>query len=727
VALVAFLPFARGVLAGSSFYFRDLSLQFFPLRLFTLEGLRQGELRYWNPYTHEGEAVSLPLGYPLDLVALFRPTEAGLSLLLALHVPLAALAFFALARQLGVKTVGAAAGALLYALGGFALSTLNLYIYAQALAWAPLVLRGLMRAADGNGREVARAALPIGLAATTTGAEIVAQAVLVGVVLAQPRSRAAAARLALALGLGFGLAAFVLLPLSALVAGSARDAGFPTDVVLAHSVHPVTLLQTVLASLYGEPGQLAEKFWGQRYFPRGFPYIVSLYLGATALCLAALGLREGRRPGRLVAALAALALAMALGRYAGLGPLVETLDFVRRFRFPSKLFFTVHLGVAVLVGLGVDALATATEARPWRRLIGAAFLASSALSLFAGILSFDSVLYRYLLAGFFPHDLAVPSRQSAMQTVASDALTSAVLAAALGIVALLAARGRLGNGLAAGLCTGFLAADLLRAGAGLNPMVSPDFFRLSPAAERMAAEVRASEGRLFVLDPSLSGAYYRARALRLRGHEVWSFVVLRESFVPDFNLAPRVPTAMSLDRTMLVPLDRILRPEGARVAGLAGLLERLRAGAVSHVLSLEPLFLPDLVPVLTGDEGILAPLVTHLYRLKGTRPRLELLGEGRILDSHEGTDRLEIHAEAAVAARLVLRDALAPGWTARVDRKSVPLEPYQARYRAVVLPAGRSRVELRYEPPRRALGVALSVMAVLACAFLLFRRARETA
>jgi len=40
VATVCFLPFVGGVLAGRSFYFRDLSGHFLPIRLFVLEGLR---------------------------------------------------------------------------------------------------------------------------------------------------------------------------------------------------------------------------------------------------------------------------------------------------------------------------------------------------------------------------------------------------------------------------------------------------------------------------------------------------------------------------------------------------------------------------------------------------------------------------------------------------------------------------------------------------------------
>src|SRR5437667_10216026 len=111
VAAVAALPFARGLLSGHAFYFRDLSLHCFPLRRFALDGLRAGELRYWNPYLHEGIPSPFPpLSYPLELLQLLRPDEWGLSLVLALHVPLAGLALLVLARSLGVAPVAASGG-----------------------------------------------------------------------------------------------------------------------------------------------------------------------------------------------------------------------------------------------------------------------------------------------------------------------------------------------------------------------------------------------------------------------------------------------------------------------------------------------------------------------------------------------------------------------------------------------------------------------------------------
>src|SRR5687768_6548997 len=155
VALVAFLPFARGVLSGQSFVFRDLALYYFPLRRFAAEGLREGQLRYWNPYVYEGaQELFPPLSYPGDLLQARFPHEVWLSLLLALHVPLAALACSTLARGLGLSVLAAAGGGLVYALGGYALSTLNLYEQLHALAWTPFVVLALMRAARQGGGSV---------------------------------------------------------------------------------------------------------------------------------------------------------------------------------------------------------------------------------------------------------------------------------------------------------------------------------------------------------------------------------------------------------------------------------------------------------------------------------------------------------------------------------------------------------------------------------------------
>ena len=719
VMLVSLLPFARGLLAGQSFFFRDLGGYFFPLRLFALAGLRQGELRYWSPLTHEGEPLALlPVAYPFDLLQALVPTETGLSFILALHLPLAALGAFLLARHLGLGLVGACASALSYALGGFALSCLNLYVYAQALAWAPFVIRGLGRAAQGPRREIGKAALALSLALTTTGIEIVAQAAVMGLLLARPRDRGALGRTGLVLLLGLGLGAAVVLPVSALVAESARGRGFPTEVVLAHSLHPITLLQTLVAGLYGDTARLTDTFWGQNYFPRGFPYFLSVYMGALGLGLAALGACTKGTP-RVLGVLAALSLVVCLGRYAGLTALVDALPALHRFRFPAKAFFTVHLSVAMLTGFALEALARRGSPLSWKRASQVLGAVGLVVALAPSLALRPLGLRRYLVAGFFPPDLDLAARLGAAASIASDALAGGGLALLGALLAYATFRGRLPAAKAALLLTALLATDLLRGGAGLNPMVSPAFFSPSAEASRLAASVREGGGRLFSYDPGYSPAYYAARARRPGEHEVWSFAVLQEALVPHYNLALSVPSALGLDQTMLAPEARILAPEDAEPSALPRIVDRLRDAAVTHVVAAEPLSHPDLEPAEILSPARIAPLRLFVYRLKGAHPRFELSSPGGVLASRETPGHLRIEAEAQEAGTLLLRDAWARGWRVSVDDLAQPLLRTERGQRAVALPPGRHRVDFDYAPPGLLPGLTLSAASALVVLLLL--------
>lgn len=756
IALVAGLPFGRGLLRGECFFFRDLSRAVFPQKLFLAQGLLQGELRHWNPYVHEGEALrGQSLGYPLDLLHVLVPSEWGLSLVLAAHVPLAALAFMALARQLALAPLAAAAGALVYALAGFPLSLLNLGAALQAHAWAPLVVRGLIRASQGRWADSALAAVPIALLASTGAAEFVAQAFLIGVVLALSRSPTRLARLAGALALGCGLAAYVLLPMSGLVEGSSRGRGLDASVVLAHSVHPVTWLQVVVGGLYGDPSDLTNRWQGQNFFPRGFPYILSLYEGLAVLLLAALGAWRGGGPARRLAALGLVASLLCLGRYAGLGPLVEaTPPALRVFRYATKAFFTVHFTLALLAALGIGVLA-----RPcltaWRHI--AAFgLAVGSLFVFAPLLprALPDLMTAFI-GGFFAPEYAWATRWSLLGEVLRDAATGGAVAAACGGVALCVARRYLAPDRGGLLLVALVASDLLRTGAGLNTVVVPSFYRTWHATADLVAVIREAGGRLYTCEPSFSSAYYTARAARNADHEVWTFAVEMESLSPNYNIGVRVPSALSPDLTMLVPEQRVLPASASDCRALAELEGLWRRAGVAWVLALDPLVSPALRQVAVIAPPRIAPLRLHLYALADPLPlravakevfeangreEAELIAEekgfqlrgavaveggrpvasatGRIVERSEQPGNVELVVESDRPTVVVVRDAWDRGWTAEVGSAPAPVLRADGRHMAVPVPGGRSRVVLSYRPPRLASGVALSGLAALVCLIL---------
>ncbi len=712
-AALALVPFARPLLQGECFFFRDIARTFFPIKRFAADGLRAGEVRFWNPLLHEGVPLHLgPLSYPIDLLHGLWVDERFFTLLLALHVPLAAAGFAALAQRLGCAGPAAAGGAVVYALGGFSLSCVSFYVYTQALAWAPLVVLGLMRAAEAGGRWLALAPLPVFLCATTGGVEVFGQSALMGLVFAVGRGAPARrlVRASAALVLGLGLAAPALLVSWTQLGGSARAAGLPTAVVLAHSVDPWTLPQLLIGNWHGNLLDVANQWWGANFFPLGFPYFLSLYLGAAALALAGVGALS-RAPGAgRATALGVIALLVCLGRFAGLEPLVEALPSLRLLRFPVKAFFSVHACAALLVAFGLQTLGS--EPRAWRRLLALAGGLGGILVALPGLPVAAKAVWSWFLGGFMPpeHGLALRVRNG--ELLLGDAARGGLVALSLALVAAMTLRGRLRPGRGAAMAVALLAADLLRAGAGLNPSVSASFYRLSPETESAIAPVRASGTRVFSCDPESSPGYFAARS-GLPSHDVWSFAVAMETLTPNLNVAFGVKTALSRDLTMMVPESRVLAPEETSPQAVPRLLERLRAAGVTRVLCVDPIGVEGLRELPTLRPGRIAPLALHVYEVAGALPmRAVEGGRGHIVAASESANRLRFEVVAESPAMLVVRDALAPGWSARLDGAPAPLHAVEGHYRGVAVGPGRSRVSLDYRPGGFVAGLVLACLSL---------------
>jgi hypothetical protein len=215
-----------------TYFFRDFGSAFFPLRELAARELREGRFPAWNPYVFEG-TFQLPATYPTDLLFALWPSPVFASWLLTLHLPLAALSAYWLARELGARRLGAFASGLVYALGGLALSCVNLYVFLQALALAPLVTGLLRRATLCGGRAVAAAAAGVAASVSTLAIEFVGQACLVGTVLGpRPAVPLSVGRLGAALGLGATAAALprahARLPAQIAAPGSPRRSRWPT-------------------------------------------------------------------------------------------------------------------------------------------------------------------------------------------------------------------------------------------------------------------------------------------------------------------------------------------------------------------------------------------------------------------------------------------------------------------------------------------------------------------
>ncbi|HKZ32766.1 MAG TPA: hypothetical protein VJ648_10475, partial [Vicinamibacteria bacterium] len=299
---VALLPNLGAALPLATYYLGELSSVFLPLRLLAARELGEGRLLLWNPYVFEG-SFELPALYPPDLLQALWPSPAFVSWLLTLHLPLAALAAYWLARELSVSRPGAFLAGGVYALGGFSLSCLSHYVLLQALALAPFVAGLLRRAGRDGGRAIAAAAL--GLVASAT--------------------RATLERLALATALGIGIAGLPVVLAAALLPEATLGPALASPFGLRETLHPAALVQALLPGVLGSPLGPPESFWGRHFFGAGVPRFVSLYVGPLVPAFAAIGvLAEPRRLRLVLLGMGGLGLWLALGT-GGLGLLLPQL------------------------------------------------------------------------------------------------------------------------------------------------------------------------------------------------------------------------------------------------------------------------------------------------------------------------------------------------------------------------------------------------------------------
>jgi Bacterial membrane protein YfhO len=722
VALASLASNPRAAVPRLSYYFRDFTIAFYPQRLLVARELGTAGWPWWNRYVEEG-TFTLPAFYPGDLLLTLWSSPQAASWLLTLHLPLAALAAFLLARELGGGAWGGFVSGCVFSLGGLCASSLSLWIFLEALAWAPLLVFSLRRAATLGGRWTAVAAVVLGLSITTLAVEFTAQSVLLGVGLGlagNPRPRAWA-RLAVAALLGCGLAAVPIAVMLGILGETARGAGFAPDVALGNEVHPMVLLQVLVPGLFGSLADPVDKWWGGAFFTKGFPYFLSLYLGSLSLALAGVGAgRLPRRERRVLLALMALGLWYCLGTRGGLASWVASAPLLRSFRFPGKAFLLPYLGVALLAGLGVERL------RARRGWLGFAGLCGALGALCVGILAW---LVARQGAGFVPWTYPGVRRDVTWELVTAGG----VALLACGIAALVRL-GVLPPRRAAAAVALLLLADLARAGAGMNPQVAPAFFE--PLPELAALRLGSLQGgRVFSYGLDYSPAFSHFLGSATPGKGLWSFFLSRQILAPYANILDGVEAAESKDLTSFVPRFARLRPEQYDPAAVGGLLDRLRFAAVTRVLSLDPLEDPALVPLAVVPAGP-PGLAIHAYELTGSLPRVYLAcptdgaGAGAICPSGRVRPTLASACDETyvvdgdVAARLVVRDNYARGWQARVDGRPTPVTRANGRHRAVAVPAGRHEVRMHYEPPGLRGGMLAFAASVLLVSGLLWRGAK---
>ena len=664
--------------------------------------MRAGEIPLWNPLSGAGEPWlangQSGVFYPPSLLFLLpSPALAG-ALFLLLHFAIAVWGARRFLKEENVSDAGALFGAVVFAASGFSASLSAYWNHFGAFAYLPAIA-ALARSGLGTRASVVGLAGLVGLQAMAGSPEMSGMTLLLAAglawrprksfpepVVAPPRGRAFR-RLAAGVGLGLALAAWVILPMGELALNSDRRQPLPVEQRDAGAV--------------GTRDALSAAGFTPAWF--GSAYLATLFLPPFVVVAAAAAFREQhRRP------LALLLLGFALfGILAAMdgwpGSWLRSIPPFDRVRYPAKFLAWTCFSVAMLAGLGLDALRFAADGRKGRAAFGLAGLVALGLAALA--------------------PLPFPVR-----------LASAVGSAALGLLALGAGGRPVWGTLSAGVASAALVVALA-VGLGGLPRFAPEAaLRLcSPSLEPLSRIA----GR--ILTPPMGALV--PWTLRDGSFDAATLARQREALLGYTNLTCRVPTVRTAAPLKTAGADAIERSIGPAE-------DAMPAGAASARALWTP-FPPARLPSRKIGQFFRAPLAPYRPRLSFVRGyRVEpvaSLAWGRVaagkvdltrevlLDRRPDPDPagpgersllvaalVEDRAERVVAdvtssftGLLVLTDIHAPGWIAEEGDRRLPILRADGYFRAVALPAGAHRVVFRYRPIAFYAGAGVSVLALL--------------
>jgi hypothetical protein len=686
------------VLSGLAPVFRDQADFFYPLKLWTADRLKALEVPLWNPYSGSGEpwlanGQSGPFYPPTWLFLLPSPAMAA-GLFLLLHFVLGAAGTWRFLAAEGASLPGRAFGAAVFAGCGFAASLAAFWNHFGAWCWLPWVAL-LARSGLRRLRATSALGLCIGLQAMAGSPELSLLSLALAVALAAvPRAPEPVAdgwrqeeegkplrRLLVAAALGFGLAAWSLVPMAELSWNSTR-----TSALSSGEREIGALTSAAVSSAVGLAADRPASDWAH-----------SLLLTTALLFAAAASFAEGERRA-LVLVLAVAAIAGLLLAAAGPpGAWLRGLPPLDRFRYPSKYAGLSIFALAILGGLGADALRFRRV--PWRAAAAGGVLAA-------------------VLAAFAANPVL--------------RVAGVAAAAALALSSLPRVPERFGP-ILQGAAVLALAVAFAAAGRSL--------FAYSPEADlrRVATSIpflRSVGGR--VLTPPMGEL--AGWALVEDRYDATTLARQREALLGYSNLLAAVPTLRTA-----APLPTAMAADAARAAD-AREVPRGPAGAAGARVLWTPFLPPAMGSKKTGDF-FLAPI-------EPWRPRISFVGRAVVdpdaraarerslsgkSDYREEIridrpgppsaagrpglfvaslvedlpERVVVAVENRTPGYLVLADAWYPGWRAQIDGRRGELYRADGMFRAVHLPAGSHRVAFTYRPLSVYLGAGVSVAALV--------------
>jgi hypothetical protein len=403
------------VMVGRETWFlRDLFNYHLPVKIAQATAMREGSLPLVDLHRAGGQALIGNLNnvalYPDNLLYLIAPAIWALNAHLWLHLLLAPVAMYWLARAVGLERDASWAAGFCYAISGFFLSQLNLYNLVAGTALAPALVAACLSTMRGSRPAPAGAAAGLVWGLLLLGgdpiiAALALVAALAALVFVGAWQRRRAALLACSLVSGTLLAAPQLVELARILDSSYRGGlGFELDSRLTASWDPRTVVELLIPFFFGPPDL---RHWSEVVLHTMRPLYFSLFPGLVAVALALAAGRPRTRVGGWAWSMVLAGGFFALGGWNPVVFLLYRLPLAGGLRYPIKAWLLLAMGAAVLAGIGFErALVDGSRRRLLYALAAVGGVASTAWLLLVVRADAAVAALGARLAGHLPAELA---------------------------------------------------------------------------------------------------------------------------------------------------------------------------------------------------------------------------------------------------------------------------------------------------------------------------------
>ena len=760
LAAASFVLFWPVLFGGRTLFGRDITPFFYPMKHVLVESIRSGTVPFWNPGIVNGEPffASLQPGvlYPGSLLLYLLPLSVSFDWLVVLHFPLAGVGLFLLLRRWGRSPAAAWVGAAAFMLGGYLVSIGNFPNNLQTVAWIPWLFLAWDRVLERiSGTRVAAFAGVCAVAFLGGEPQMLGIAlvlILVHGLLRVEQRPASRGRQLFGFAVGgvvaLALVAVQLVPFIEYVLNSVRAMPVGLDYASSRSLE-FTGMSHLVAPPVLDAG--AHGFTTRFLAATEVPWILSAYPGAVTVALALVGLGgAGRRRAVFWVGSAMLGVLLALGANGMLYRLLfDAIPVFQAFRYPEKFLVLPALACPILAAWGADAAISGGSKTRGPVVLAGVAVAYGAV--FLVLAAAPDILVRACAGVLDGIRLCANAQESARLyagTVGRIALLAALAAAAVAV----GGRGKLRPEAVVGLLGILVSADLIAAHASVNPSVEsriydepvwpaqvltelgvdPEAYRFRGTSHRAgmgsivtvpgALELSNLYLDLQTMGPNVGQLYGFMHQDGLQGVELRSVAMTNDAalngwaddpvrFLRAMNVrwyADPTTTADSLGQLRLVarhpdlPLRLFEVPDPLPRVWLASQWEEAPNAAQALLRTLESGFPLGKRVVLEDNPDAAIPGVS-----------------GRIVAVEYEQNRIRVRTTTGGPMVLVVNDRHYPGWTVQVNGDPAAMLRASGIFRAVVVPAGESVVEMKFRPTGLLPGGICSLVGLGTLGFLL--------